>query len=61
MVKWGEDGFLAMSDITALENEMSLVSMAADEAAMCIHIREWRHKDLQRQKHGGGGKIVNRP
>lgn len=35
-----EEGFQALTDGTALENEMSLVSMAANETALCIHIRE---------------------
>lgn len=41
-----EDGFQVLSDGTALENKMSLVSMAANETALCIHIRQCR------QKHG---------
>lgn len=37
----------------ALENEMCLVSMAANETVLCIHVRKFRHNDVEdRQKHG---------
>jgi len=42
-----EEGSQALSDGTALENEMSLVAMAANETSLCIHIRE------RRQRRGG--------
>lgn len=35
-----EEGFQPLSDGKALENEMSLVSMAANKPALCIHITQ---------------------
>lgn len=51
-----EEDFQALSDEAASENEMSLVSMAANETVPRIHIRECGHNDVedgQRQKDGG--------
>ena len=45
-----EEDFQTPSDGMASENEMSLVSMAANETVLCIHIRECRHKDVE-DKH----------
>lgn len=42
-----EEGFQALTGGMALENEMSLVSMAANKTFLCIRIRECRHKDKQ--------------
>lgn len=54
-----EEDFQAQNNGTALENEMSLVPMAANETFLYIHIRECEHKDVddrQEQKHGRGSQ-----
>lgn len=43
-----KEGFQALSDGTTLENEMSLVSMAANETVRCIHITERAHTKMRR-------------
>lgn len=59
-----EEGFQALSDGAASENEMSLVSMAANETFLCIHIRGGKKKndikmwrtDRNMEEGGKGGE-----
>lgn len=53
-----EEDFQALSDEAASENEMSLVSMAANETVPRIHIRECGHNDGEKMegRRQGGSK-----
>lgn len=48
--RWQQrEGFQALSDGMTLENEMSLVSVAANETVLCIHIGENTHTHTRRR------------
>lgn len=55
--RWQQkEGFQAPSDGTALENEMSLVSMAANERLLSMHIRGHKNAGDQRGQQSGRGR-----